>query len=291
MTTTIHFIGLIVVTLLSSNTTPPAPPPGAQMIVGTFGPMPGMLEHLRVIAYPQGKRVNANKDWPVNGSFVGPDGTQYDYVRLNVENVTITGPTPKFEDDRGLMPHLTCCCPAFKDGFNPDWGTPTTSPRSKHSAFVTFTNGTLTTYPDPPEKDRGITTVLSLDDSTTPPANITFTGKQTGSAAKKLVIEPGTYIVVANAPKCVLEGGGTKCPVAIPQSNDFLSYYWMALKPNDCQAMPGNLNTPMCAPRPAGCETTLPASTQIKRRKLSQAILQKLHMFFVDINCSDTGWP
>jgi len=290
MTTTIHFIGLIVVTLLSSTTTPTAPPPGAQMIVGKFGPMPGMLEHLRIIAYPRGKRVNANKDWPVNGWFDGPDGVRYDYVRVNVENVTITGPTPKFEDERGPMPHLTCCCEPFKDGFRQDWGSPNAPPLSKQSAFVTFTNGTLTTYPDPPEQDRGITTVLSLDDRATPPANITFTGKHTGTATKKLVIEPGTYIIVANAPQCVLEGGGPKCPVSMPMSNDFLSYYWMALKQNDCQAAPGNLSTPMCAPRLDGCDTKA-AATARTRRKLSPAILTKLNMFFVDINCSDTGWP
>src|SRR5205807_5112188 len=159
-------------------------------------------------AYPEGSR-GTNSDWPKVGSFpIG--GVPYDYVQINLETIKVTGPSEKFDAQLGPMPHLTCCCAAFDTGFDPDWGSDKTQPPKRKSAFVQVNNGKYTTklQPTQPGEDCAkpgascpVTTVLLLDD----PADITFTGTLGGST-KTLKIKAGSRIIVANEPRCVLEG-------------------------------------------------------------------------------------
>lgn len=287
MTTTIHFIGLIVVTFLSSTTTPTAPPPGAQLIMGRFPDNPGMPPHIRIIAYPPSSR-DAKSTWKEeSGTITLPNGDVYNYVKVDAQNVTLTGPASAFDNKSlGPLPHLKCCCTEFANGFSQDWGSPKAPPLNKMSAFFTFTIGTLTTYPDPPDPDKGITTILTLNDSTMPPANITFTGTTTGKPTDTLIIKPGTYIVVANEPKCVLEG--KTCPPPMGPS-DFLNYYKMAKDKNTCTATPSNPKTPSCAPG-ATCPTTKSAAPAAKHN-YSSSISARLSMYYVNIDCSNSQWP
>ena len=272
MLTTIHFIGLIVTTLVTG------PPAGAQLIMGNF---PATLPpHMRIIAYPLGSRVNPNSEWPKNGSFTTTDRKTFDYVQVTLENIAITGPTQAFNNQLGAMPHLTCCCTPFNAGFNPVWGNPSTPAGTKKSAFFNFSNGTYTTVTEP---TGAISTVLIISDN----VNITFTGTIAASS-KKLVLKPGTEILVANEPRCVIEG--TTCPPM--HGTDFLSYYMMGNGTQNCTATPSS--QPACAPQTAACPTTGSAPAARPAPVLSavhKKALANLHSFYVDVNCSDTGWP
>jgi hypothetical protein len=277
MLTTIKFVGLIVVTLLNSTTTPPAPPPGAQMIIGNF---PATVPpHLRIIAYPRVSRLNPNNQWPVVGNYTLPNGTIYDYVFINLENITVTGPTEAFSDQRDAMPHLTCCCAPFNAGFNPDWGSPNTTPPAKRSAFVTLTSGTLTTVQEP---TNAISTVVLITDN----ANITFTGVLGGQATKTLVIQAGADIVVANEPICVLNG--TKCPSM--GGNDFLNYFQMGNNTQGCTKTPSS----GCPLTTSGCPTNGAAAAQHKAPTLTakeRAKLGTLGRLYVNVDCSNSTYP
>ena len=273
MLTTIKFVGLIVTTLVTG------PPQGVQLIMGNF---PATLPpHMRIISYPPASRVNPNNEWPKNGTYTTVDGTVYDYVLVTLENIAITGPTEPFNNQLGKMPHLTCCCSAFNAGFAPDWGNRNEPPANKRSAYFTFSNGTYTTLEEP---TKAISTVLLVTDN----VSITFTGTLSGSATKKLVIKPNTNIVVANEPICVLRG--VACP-PMPGPSDFLNYYRMGIGTQGCTATP--MSTPSCAPQLASCPTN-PATAKPRTPKLTavqEKVLSRLQKMYVDINCSDTGWP
>lgn len=280
MLTTIKFIGLIVTTLLN-----PPNPPGAQLIMGDF-PV-SVPPHLRIIAYQQGSRINPDIEWPKVGSF-NSGGTTYDYVAVTLENITITGPTSAFDNQMGAIPHLTCCCSAFTNGFSPAWGDPNAALDIKKSAYFTFNNGTYTTVE---ESTKAISTVLLIADN----VNITFTG-QLGAVTKTLVIRPFSNIMVANEPLAVLEGSTVHAAAV-----DFTNYYLMGIGTQDCTSIPSG--GPPCAPQTASCPAATPelrstamkrSTKAVKKPKLSAAKRKRLNSMLelmVDVNCSSSAWP
>lgn len=291
LTTTIKFVGLIVTTLLSSPN-----PPGAELIMGNF-PISDP-PHVRLIAWPEGTRVESESTWPKEPvGFTTANGTRYEYSLVGVENVTITGSTEPFVNLDGSIPHLTCCCLSFNDGFKPAWGFSAYTGPDKMSAFFTFTHGT---YFAVPESTDAISTALAFGAS----GRITFEGLLPGSV-KKIVIDPSlkpsTVLIVANTPLAVLEGD----PIHSPDTNDFPNYYLMGVATTSCTGSPGASPPNPCAPsgKEGGCPKLSPAHLtpaksaarhQSRARRLAsegRRLLKKNVAFMVDVDCSSSQWP
>lgn len=290
LTTTIKFVGLIVTTLLSSPN-----PPGAELIMGNF-PISNP-PHVRLIAWPEGTRVESESTWPKEPvGFTTANGTRYEYSLVGVENVTITGSTEPFVNLLGKIPHLTCCCPQFNDGFRPAWGFSAYTGADKMSAFFTFTHGTYFTVT---ESTNAISTALAIGDS----GKITFEGLLPG-IVKKIVIDPSlkpsTVLIVGNTPLAVLEGQH----IHPPDTNDFLNYYLMGVDTASCTANPSAEPPNPCAPSDkGGCprlSATHPtpaksaARHQSRARKLAseaRRLLKKNVALMVDVDCSSSQWP
>src|SRR5437016_2126713 len=105
--TTIKFVGLLVTTLLA----PPNPRGGVQVIMGNFAPL--VPPHTQLIAWPKWSRVSLppSEEWPKNPKgFPDARGIPYEYSLVNIENVTISGPTEAFNNPmwNQAIPHLTC---------------------------------------------------------------------------------------------------------------------------------------------------------------------------------------
>jgi hypothetical protein len=278
--TVIKFVGLLVTTHLTS-------PSGVQVIMGNFPP--SLPPHTQLIAWPKGTRVPLppNEEWPTNGEFTAKNGVLYEYSRVTIENVTITGPTEPFNLAMEKIPHLTCCCVPFRSGFNPQWGDPTYSgPGQKKSAFFTVTHGTYITVT---ESTGAISTALGITDN----VDITFEGILGGSV-RKIKVHPtgGNYILyVANTPLAVLEG---KQPHG-PDTDDFKSFYMMGNGTQGCTAQPDDPPPNACAPANQGCETNGPSTRKAsgKIKKLVAEIRKKAQSvaLMVDMNCSSSAWP
>lgn len=281
--TVIKFVGLLVTTNLTS-------PSGVQVIMGNFPP--SVPPHTQLIAWPKGSRVPLppNEEWPKNGEFTAKDGVLYEFSRVTIENVTITGPTEPFNTGVEKIPHLTCCCVPFRSGLNAQWGDPTYSgPGGKKSAFFTVTHGTYVTVD---ESSGAVDTALGITDN----VDITFEGIL-GGAVKKIKVHPSgsNYLLyVANTPLAVLEG---KQPHG-PDTDDFKSYYLMGNGTQTCTAQPGGTAPNPCAPSTQACDnngatTASKIKTGGKLKKLIAEIRKRAQStkLMVDVNCSSSAWP
>lgn len=269
MVTTITFIGLIMLTNLSNN--------GAQVLIGKFPP------HLARIAYKQGTLVS-HSQWPKVGEFA-VNGVKYDYVNVNIENISFSGPTDAFVNAVGAIPHLSCCCPEMT-GVKPEYNNPAQPVATKKGAIVTISNGILITYAQP---DNAIATQVVL----TGAPQLTITGTVAGNASRQLVLSAGTTVVITNSPPSTFSGTHSTT------RDDFKDFYQMGINASTCTKVPGDGGS--CAPQTGACPTTAPAKAAAAKaapakltaqQKSLVAAARKLSpMYVTDVNCSNSTWP
>jgi hypothetical protein len=267
MVTTIKFIGLLVVMLTN---------PGARVIMGQF---PG-TGHDSFIAYSHDQYVS-NSNWPAAGKFT-LDGVQYDYVMVNKENVSFTGPTAPFLNGIGNMPHLQCCCPTMA-GFQTAYGDPNEPEKTKKAAHFTIANGTLETYVEP---TGAVSTLLTM----TGPSQLKIRGTA-GTTSREVVVNAGAKVIVGNSSLAAIKGA----PAA--DHDDFLLYYKMGIDSAACTSQP--TSGPPCAPRATACDVpvtavaaTQPAMATRRRAAVTPKNRRRVSQVeSVTINCSTSTWP
>ena len=272
MVTTIKFIGLLVVMITS---------PGAHLIMGHF---PG-TGHDSFIAYSHDQYVS-NTNWPAAGNFTA-GGVRYDYVMVDRENISLTGPAAPFLNGLGNMPHLKCCCGTMS-GFLPAYGDPNEPESTKKAAHFTIDRGTLETYV---ESTNAVSTLLTIAG----PGALKIHG-QLGTTSRDIALNAGAKLMVGNTSLAAIAGGAT------PSHDDFRLYYQMGIDSAGCTGQPSD--GPPCAPRPTACDVPAiaaaapapasPAGTMPARRRA--AVTSKNHTWVIQVesitvNCSNSSFP
>jgi hypothetical protein len=276
LVTTINFIGLLIITNLTGS--------GAQVVMGH---VPGMMpKHDSIIAY-QPASLKSETNWPKDGSFTAADGTVYDYVRVNQENVTFAGPTDPFVNDIGNTPHLSCCC-ATMTGIRPEYGDKDQSASTKASAHFLLDHGLFSTIEEP---DKAVTSLLTFAD----PTDLIINGAlPNGTTKRQLVLKFPAQVLVANTPIAALEG-----KMATDPNDDFLAYYNMGIASATCTRAPMDSLPNPCRPAPTPCNVAA-AKAKSTRAKLNEKLAEvrasgikkaKNLTFITDMNCSNSSWP
>jgi len=267
MVTTITFWGLLLLTNLSSTS--------ATVLMGHFN------GHLSFIAYQHGTLASQNQ-WPTVGNFT-IDGVQYDYVNVNKENITFTGPSDSFVNNVGNMPHLSCCCPTMT-GIKPEYKNPQEPPGQKQGAIFTVNNGILSTFQDAHNAVQMLVTLSTTQ-------QIRFTGALGGNATRELTLNTPTKIIIGNTPPSTLHGQQTMT------HDDFDDYYQMAQNSSGCSNVPSS--GPPCNLRSTGCNVpgaaatppAKPAKLTAKQKKLVAQAMKVKPVTVTDVDCSNSQWP
>ena len=272
--TTIKFLGLLIVTQLTNS--------GAHIVMGH---LPGLTNpHDSIIAYQPADLVGQS-NWKKDGSFVS-GGVAFDYVRVNKENISFSGPTDAFVNSIGPMPHLSCCCPTMR-GLKPVFGNPAEGAGTKMAAHFILDHGLFTTIP---QSDGAVGTGLAFVDQ----KPLTITGT-IGAVTRRLVLRFGANVIVANTPLATLEGRHTHTGSV----RDFDAYYAMGIDSSACRMAPSD--GPPCAPQSNACaapegraRSAAPARPKLTKRQNEIVAFMKGRCMTCkvgDINCSSSQWP
>lgn len=270
--TAIKFIGLLIITNLTNS--------GAEVVMGHVPVV--TPTHDAIIAYHPADLVSAT-NWPKAGTFTS-GGETYDYVIANKETITFSGPTDRFENLIGPMPHLSCCCPQMK-GILPEYGNPEQPLPGRAAAHFMIDHGLYFTQT---ESDSSVSTVLAFAEN----KPLTITGVA-GPVTRKLELKFGTDVLVSNTPLAALQG------THVPDSHDdFQAYYSMGIDSTSCTSMPSD--STLCRPREEPCRLVQETRAKVKRAKLT-ATYKKIQAaatrnvcgtcLVADINCSSSQWP
>jgi hypothetical protein len=253
--TVVQFIGILITTVSGDR---------ADVIMGRINIDPS---HDRVIAYQQSKYVS-NSNWEKAGSFTR-NGMVYDYVRVDVENVTFDGPAGPFDYSLTAIPRLKCCCGTISR-IKPAFADPNAAAKSAAHFFVT--SGKYESAQQ--SKDEAVYTTLTLDGNA-----VTITGTQAGTATKRITLQADASVLVVHAPLSSIIDGTHQHAGDV--SDHFLAYYQMVDTSAQCTRQPSDGGS--CAPLNT-CPATGKATRPAKKKTPSPYAVG-------DINCSSSSWP
>jgi hypothetical protein len=281
MSTLIHFIGLV--TLVTATSEVPQ-----HILIPRFDIIPAKNN---VISIPTAAVVAASTNWATSTEDV-PAG--FTHFLIGEQSITINGAGGLTQSSSLEMPHLTCCCPAMREGLSLDYDSPDPAREVRKSAYVRLEHGSISQYVD---QDNAIHIDLEVT-PVTGTSTITITGVRHETTQTIVVdvseIATGQHIVFRNQPDN-------------PAAHDahWTSYYQMGSNANavQCAETPGNDST-TCGPRSTNCLTTAAVkpkkqtAAQKKQTAAHMRRMKKLHAGckvclygFGDINCSSSSWP
>ena len=245
--TVVQFIGLLITTVGGNN---------ADIIMGKVDLSP---PHSRIVAYEKSK-LTSSQNWDKVGSFVR-GGVTYDYVTVDVENITFSGSETPFDYSLVALPHLKCCCNTIAR-LKAAYADPTATDR--RAAHIFISRGK---YESVVQSDTSVITKLTLDDN---PLTIS------GTPDKQIVLRSDARVIVAQAPLDSLKDVTSRQHAEV-DGDHFLAYYQMVDSSTVCRLQPSD-GAP-CAPVTA-CGI-VPKSKKAKPARYDVG----------DINCSSSQWP
>jgi len=271
METTIRFIGLFVIMLEAAP---------YQILMPNF---PNLKpKHDSVIAYRANDRNDSASNWEMTGTFER-NKEKWGYVEVHKQAITITGatgPDPSLTPLAGL-PHLSCCCTAFKpprhggQGIKNEYSNPDLTPSKKQGAQISFKQGRAQVVRDDPKGDEFARRETLITMTTASEIGITITGTngegQGAGNKRTIAFYPGAQIIFGNTPICIIKND---CK-PLPGSADWKSYYEMAVEKNDCQSSPSVCKS--CRTSDTQCPSSSCRSTKLGA--------------MVTVDCSNSGWP
>ncbi|MEK6374846.1 MAG: hypothetical protein AABO58_19370 [Acidobacteriota bacterium] len=282
--TTLQFLGLFVVLYTDGI--------GYQMLMPDFPNL--QPRHTAVIAYLDGTRDDTGSPsaWPQERGSVNIYGVEYKYVKVKKENIAITGSTDAPPLNlKEKIPHLTCCCPQFVEGFKEDFSNPNMVGPLKRSAHVYVNNGTATVQTD---VNGAMYTQVKM--STVGNGGVTVRGTTAdGGNVLTIVFKPGATVIFANS------SFETTPPLPqkvhkLAEQDHFQAYYDMGKATSGCNAVPSQGGT--CAGTITACPVTKAKPTSgTKRASHAHEIEKALSgrksdgTLFVSIDCSNSQYP